>query len=65
MISNTSISSAYLSSIEVYQNALSSTGAIEDTPLFSDTTKIPTKNVFFKLYFEEEVALNESLFSFT
>lgn len=65
LISNTSTSSAYLSSIEVYQNALSSTGAIEDTRLFSDTTKIPTKNVFFKLNFEEGVSLNENLFSFT
>lgn len=61
----TSLSSSYLQSIEVYQNVMSSSWSIEDTPSFSDKNKIPTKNVFFKLNFDEDVALSESLFSFT
>ncbi|EKE28080.1 MAG: hypothetical protein ACD_3C00105G0018 [uncultured bacterium (gcode 4)] len=55
----------FLSSTEVLMNEYSDTWVLVDTPSFSDKSKVPNKNLLFKMYFDDTVALDKNLFSIT
>ena len=56
----------FLNRVQVYRNIYSETGALIDTRFFytKNWNKIPVKNIFFNLSFEEEVVLNNDFFDF-
>lgn len=57
-------SNKFYDSAESNQRIYSSTGEITGTRMYNPNQDIATKNMFFNLMFEEEVALNNNFFSF-
>ena len=57
--------SNFLETVEIVQNIKSETWAIIDTEIYSNSSNIPNKNLFFKLSFDTDINLDKWQFYFS